>query len=285
MGHGGSWTSHSALGMFADATEQLLYLHQALPEIPTESSAEIAKRVLVFLATVPLASRTVIVHIYPLMMAGCEVTSDEDRQWVKDRWSALSQRMRIGPIDKCLEVTREVWRRRDNYENSPMRRRNLVSTSLGDGRPRSYQEHADGVDERFPLPAGRRRMTVNDIGRPDLSVPSHNPRPRQRASINGRMDPAYGVKGKLHWIGVMMDWGWEGEFLKLSLSWKRQLIVLQYFSVSGRGEEGGGVSYDKQSLGNRGMSFIITTCTIFFSRKLQRVETPFLTCSFYMTSA
>jgi len=191
--------------MRVDAIEQLLYLHQALPEIPTESSAEIAKRVLVFLATVPLASRTVIVHIYPLMMAGCEVTSDEDRQWVKDRWSALSQRMRIGPIDKCLEVTREVWRRRDNYETSPISRRTLVSTSLGDGRSHSYQDHADGVDERFPLPAGRRRMTVDDIGRSPMH--SH----RQRASINGRMNPAYGVKGKLHWIGVMMDWGWEGE--------------------------------------------------------------------------
>ena len=197
----------------------LLYLHQALPEIPGPSSAEIAKKVLVYLATVPLASRTVIVHIYPLMMAGCEVTADEDRQWVKDRWSALSQRMRIGPIDKCLEVTREVWRRRDDYEKSTLRTRGLVSTAdlrssgamrpSGDRRSESYEGSSERGDGTFGWLKGRRRMTSVDLGQGDPSMMSH----RSRLAPNGGMDPLYTVKGRLHWVGVMLDWGWEGKFL------------------------------------------------------------------------
>jgi len=27
----------------------------------------------------------------------------------------------------------------------------------------------------------------------------------------GKMDPAYTVRGHLHWVGVMWDWGWEGK--------------------------------------------------------------------------
>ena len=43
----------------------LLYLHQAIPEIPSPTSAQLAKKVLIYLATVPLSSRLVIVQILP----------------------------------------------------------------------------------------------------------------------------------------------------------------------------------------------------------------------------
>ncbi|KAI6873380.1 hypothetical protein KC334_g18622, partial [Hortaea werneckii] len=59
----------------------LLHLHSAVPELPSPSSTELAQRVLTYLATVPLVSRTVIVQIYPLMVAGSEATTAEDRQW------------------------------------------------------------------------------------------------------------------------------------------------------------------------------------------------------------
>ncbi|KAJ9644782.1 hypothetical protein H2199_003747 [Coniosporium tulheliwenetii] len=43
----------------------LLYLHQAVPEIPSLSSANLAKKVLVLLATVPMRSRAVVVQTFP----------------------------------------------------------------------------------------------------------------------------------------------------------------------------------------------------------------------------
>lgn len=197
---------------------QLLYLHQALPEIPGDSSAELAKKVLVLLATVPLASRAVIVHIYPLMMAGCESTDPEERQWVLDRWAALSQRMRIGPIEKCLDVTKEVWRRRDEHENQPeLQGRPLVSTadilSSESGRPRNGsrslsfdRQSGDGITTGWDRGRRPSRMNSDDLGHKERSLPYRRP----RASSNGGMDPKYTVRGELHWIGVMADWGWEG---------------------------------------------------------------------------
>lgn len=185
----------------------LLYLHQALPEIPAISSAEMAKKVLVFLATVPLASRCVIVHIYPLMMAGCEAVGDEDRQWVRDRWTAMSQRMRIGLLEKCLEVTEEVWRRRDDYESQPLRRRAQMSvTNIQTRRASRPSLSNSGGSFQSSAQGGRRRMTQEDAGQGEgmSSIGS-------RDDMSGVMDPMLTVRGGLHWVGVMQDWGWEGE--------------------------------------------------------------------------
>lgn len=94
----------------------LLYLHQAVPEIPSDPASILADRVLRYLATVPLSSRAIIVQIYPLLAASCEAISEEDRDWVRNRWSAMSARMSIGNVDKCFEVIKEVWDRRDQFE-------------------------------------------------------------------------------------------------------------------------------------------------------------------------
>lgn len=50
----------------------LLYLHQAVPEVPSLTSAQLAEKVLVYLATVPLSSRLIIVQIYPLLSSRLE---------------------------------------------------------------------------------------------------------------------------------------------------------------------------------------------------------------------
>ena len=91
----------------------LLYLHQAFPELPSKSSTQLARKALVCLAVIPISSRTIIVHIFPLMAAGCEVKSKDDRDWVDERWQSMSQRLQIGNVDRCREVNREVWSRRD----------------------------------------------------------------------------------------------------------------------------------------------------------------------------
>ena len=94
----------------------LLHLHQAVPEIPSVPAAVLADRILKFLATVPLSSRAIIVQIFPLLAASCEAVTQEDRNWVKNRWAAMSARMSIGNVDVCFEVVKEVWERRDVFE-------------------------------------------------------------------------------------------------------------------------------------------------------------------------
>jgi hypothetical protein len=217
----------------------LLYLHQALPEIPERlTPVEMAKKVLVFLATVPLASRCVIIHVYPLFMAGCEADVEEDRQWIKSRWAAMSQRMRIGIIDKCADVMEEVWRRRDEYKNKVLPvKRNLVSTAdlqssamnrPGSARRGSSLNSIAAASEGTMAWADKlRRMTVNDTVQMDAASRSCR---GSRDAVNGATGTLLTVRGRLHWIGVMKDWGWEGEFLFFC----RQIVACadHYYSSS-----------------------------------------------------
>lgn len=175
----------------------LLYLHQAVPELaassptPTSPSRELARRALANLAAVPLSSKSVILHIYPLLAAGCEATGVH-RVWVSRRWQAMSRRMGIGNVDRCLEVVEEVWRRRDVAE--VVRRVGRGGAGVGgDGRV---------VD----VDSGVREGTL-----------------RQGASFGGVVDEEvvgdagwqteYTVRDPLHWVGVMKDWSWEGMYL------------------------------------------------------------------------
>lgn len=100
----------------------LLYLHQAVPEIPSDPAFSLAKKVLVTLASVPLSSRTTIVHIFPLFAASCEVTDLEDRNWVMHRWGAMINRLKIGNVNSCWNVVQEVWSRRDTFESEKANR-------------------------------------------------------------------------------------------------------------------------------------------------------------------
>jgi hypothetical protein len=91
----------------------LALLYQAVPELPNLTSyGELAQKILVYLATIPLSSPTVIVHILPLMVAGNDAVLQEDREFVRDRWKAMSQRLVTGIIERALEITEEVWKRR-----------------------------------------------------------------------------------------------------------------------------------------------------------------------------
>jgi len=194
----------------------LLHLHQSVPEIPSMSCAELAERVLQYLATVPLASRTIIVQIYPLMVAGCEAATAEDRQWVRDRWAAMNLRMRIGVIDKSATVTEEVWRRRDVYEAQPSTKRKLVATSeLHPERQRGVplSRTDGGFQDADP---GRTGMVFSYVEADVETKPDPEgrwpPKPVLKNRMIGPMDAAYTVRGHLHWVGVMWDWGWEGKF-------------------------------------------------------------------------
>lgn len=199
----------------------LLHLHSSVPELPSLSSPELAQRVLQYLATVPLASRTVIVQIYPLMVAGCEATEAEDRHWVRGRWAAMNSRMRIGIIDKSATVTEEVWRRRDAYEAQPSSNRKLVATAdLHPARQRGQPLVRTSTGRLRLGDPGRTGMVFSFVEADDEgngSGEETNQKKRARERRNGRdprmgvMDVAYTVRGHLHWVGVMWDWGWESK--------------------------------------------------------------------------
>ena len=128
----------------------LLYLHQAVPEIPSDSSYSLAKKVLVTLASVPLSSRTTIVQIFPLFAASCEIPGDhpEDRSWVVQRWAAMIARLKIGNVVSCWNVIQEVWNRRgrvrrgeDEQDAQTARRSWSVQQQLYSACARSCARH------------------------------------------------------------------------------------------------------------------------------------------------
>lgn len=197
----------------------LLYLHQAVPEIPSLSSIALAKRVLCELATVKPGSRSTIIHIYPLMAAGCEVTEQSDRDWVLDRWEFLLSRMRLGILDKCLEVTKEVWTRRDAYAAEQLLSQHPCTSDYSSmSQKRPYDDFSsDFVDGVFNgLDSGPKRRALNTLTL--YSIPSTNgpigqpssPTVRHYSSGDSELlAHDFTVKGRLHWLGVMRDWNWE----------------------------------------------------------------------------
>lgn len=220
----------------------LLHLHQATPELATESSHAQAKSILTVLAGTPLSSRTLIVQIFPLLVGSCEMVALEDRQWVCRRWEAMLRRLAIVNVSSCWELVREVWRRRDSYAQERARRmaarnlgRNLSSGPFIPPRLKRKTPTADTItedvfnsfdqgNEVLPVNANRppkRRLTFDTsmslsagLASGAHMIPLH----RRHTDISiSSVEPEYTVRGYLHWLGVMADWGWEGESLALPL--------------------------------------------------------------------
>lgn len=91
----------------------LLYLHQSVPELSSLPAKTLSRKVLALLAATPPTSGSVIIQCFPLLTAGCESVSQEDRNWVMERWRLMSERFRIDKIETYRKITCEVWRRRD----------------------------------------------------------------------------------------------------------------------------------------------------------------------------
>lgn len=215
----------------------LLLIRQAVPELPwTHSTWELAQKALVFLATVPLTSRTTIVQIFPLMMAGCEAFDVDDREWVRERWELMSKRMVTGIVHRCKDITIEAWRRRDEYEAqhgvdasghhkssqqtspSPTYAAGTDGPTGNDGCTPSQDGGAEAKD-RF----GTEKTSRSDF--PDSAAFKKGVDPITRA---GRIE--YTVRGSLHWLAVMKDWGWEGEYQSCDINLHIRLQELtKYF--------------------------------------------------------
>ena len=198
----------------------LLYLHQAVPEIPSQTSSALAKKVLCELATVEPRSRSIIVHIYPLMAAGCEATDEEDREWVKERWGMMIKRMKLGILERCLEVTKEVWARRDAYTAERSHADNLRNDSFcpSPHNKRDFESYFEDVEPAGDFcwldPGGKRRVVDVSTGR-SVPLPSPSGESSRRSPILNAntelLDHDFTVKGRAHWLGVMKEWNWEGK--------------------------------------------------------------------------
>ena len=227
----------------------LLFLYQAVPEIHSEPTLILAKRILLFLARVPLSSRATIVQIFPLLAASCEVVDPDDRTLVRKRWNAMIGRLQIRNVHKCLEVVEKVWRRRDEFENEkaelawrrqtfrdPSSTTSSASSMIGPGKRKATAMNVldnqalfhsySGTENLHGSSGGpnlKRRLTTDYLGRPTpLSTMSMEARlPPQTTSTRRpsdlpmqAIDHEYTVRGRLHWLGVMKDNNWEGTFVR-----------------------------------------------------------------------
>lgn len=185
-----SEVQHSIQTAHAYRWATLLYLHQAVPEMPSEPTSELAKRVLILLATVPPSSRTIVIQKFPLLAAGSEAEQEEDREWVLSRWMSIQSRLMLGSVDKCMEVIQEVWARRDAFQ----------AAVQGQKHKRS---HSGSIYDP-PEPWKKDRV---------VSTAASRQSPRRGSAITGLENIEYEktVRGRLHWINVMEQWGWEGK--------------------------------------------------------------------------
>lgn len=179
----------------------LLLLYQAVPMIATETLGDLAERILYDLVIVPTSSRLVIVHIFPLMVAGCEMVTEDNRLLVEERWQSMTKRMTIGNLDRCLDVIHEVWRRRDDHARRRCEADDLTMVS-------------DEDIEIIPGLGKRRRTFSSPKSRQGIVRPDQLR--RTSADHVADIDPETSIRGKCHWLTVMADWNWAS---KSSLCW------------------------------------------------------------------
>lgn len=158
----------------------ILYLHQAVPEIPSLLSHQLAEKIFILMALIPTTSHLYVVHIFPLLLSSCEAEPGEEREWCEARWLLLSQKMWIGNIDRAYEVVKEVWRRKDEHR----RKRNA------------------NPDEKFGEEDERLRNISSQISGL-MAVVNSEQNSAQFDDITG------GIASRLHWSAVMKEWGWE----------------------------------------------------------------------------
>ncbi|KAF2821849.1 hypothetical protein CC86DRAFT_470491 [Ophiobolus disseminans] len=198
----------------------LLMLYQAVPELPNLTSyGELAQRVLVYLATIPPTSTTIIVHIFPLIVAGCDTVEEEDRQFVRERWSSMSQRMVTGIVDRCMKITEELWKRREDYLFS----RGLLFTSNGMRINNTVSNESAALSKdiasfiNFGTSPGANTTSssgsavqVNErVGRKGNDFPISAAFKKGVDMLTRTGCTEYTVRGRLHWLGVMNDWNWQ----------------------------------------------------------------------------
>ena len=223
----GLWTAEAYRG----AT--LLYLLQAVPEISyelvTETINTLAKEVLTRLANVPVTSGMVIIHIFPLLAAGCEASDPESRTFVLERWQAMIRRMKIQNLDRCLDVVREVWDRRDNSLLETQRRKaRLAAPSfyMADCPTTVLKRKYSSTDEMVvDPPNSSKRRATSSVVHSDSSTPKPRILKRESSTSCNGLDYELTVRGRHHWAGVMKDFRWEGKLTSPPLTHRWSKLI------------------------------------------------------------
>ena len=180
----------------------ILYLYQAVPVICTHAPAELAEWTLSHLAAVPTTSSATIIHIFPLLAAGCEAVSTEDREFVKERWEAMMARMCIGNLDRCWDVVKEVWERRDDW----------IAVRHRSASPSSPCSNLTNVDNMSICNSVQSKPVKSSILRSNILINEDGMRrDRDITTPNVVIEPEMSVKGPLHWVAVMEDKKWESK--------------------------------------------------------------------------
>lgn len=146
----------------------------------------------------------------------------DDRKWVQDRWGQMGQRMKLGLIEKCQEVTKEVWNRRDAHADEKQAQRGTRNNSLSSVSStlkREFSAISEELDMEdpfaWPESTNKRRAVVGptsfDTPRPVTIKSERSEGRRQSDAGTELLEPEFTVRGRLHWLGVMKDWNWEGE--------------------------------------------------------------------------
>ncbi|KIW29040.1 hypothetical protein, variant [Cladophialophora immunda] len=195
----------------------LLLLRHAVPELPWALSFwELAEKVLIYLATTPVTSRAMIIQTFPLMAIGGEAFDEEDRNWICQRWDAMAKRVPLSRLDKCKQVTKEVWRRKDEFEAQrgacpscgAYRPRSTGISSPLDTLPVTDVSAASSKDSEV----GSRRCqcsAVKSITAPASNFPDSLAFRKGIDNITRAGNLHYTVRGELHWLKVMENWKWE----------------------------------------------------------------------------
>ncbi|KAL9051606.1 MAG: hypothetical protein Q9162_005912 [Coniocarpon cinnabarinum] len=206
--------AHAALTAEAYRHATLLHLHQSIPELMmsdtlSKYSDETGLRILNLIARIPPTSGTIIVHIYPLLVGGCEAQRTEDREWVRNRWRSMEGRMGIGNVEKAREVVEEVWARRDKMkERGGVLDETLIPQVNGDGLMDDLGADEDfSFDDLFGTSLGG-VGSVEDMGCFSFGSPTNAGLTEPTAPAID-MDQELTIRGRLHWARVMKDWGWE----------------------------------------------------------------------------
>ncbi|KAF3285401.1 hypothetical protein TWF970_010458 [Orbilia oligospora] len=203
----------------------LLYLHQAVPEIPSPSAHELAEKVMCTIASIPTTSRTCIVHAFPLLAAGCEAVGQEEREWVEKRWADLMQRLWIGNIDRAWDIVREIWTRRDSYVGEKQgvsmvtdmdyTIRSHISSNSSTPAPTGIEDPTMFLDfqklneDLNGSPSQTEMIWAGSVTGPDMRRSSPTPGTRVKGLEMDEWDYETSIRGRLSWVGLCAEWQWE----------------------------------------------------------------------------
>ncbi|ABN64754.2 predicted protein, partial [Scheffersomyces stipitis CBS 6054] len=164
----------------------IIYLHQAVPEIPCPSTHSLAEKIFILFASIPTNSDLHVIHIFPLLVASCEAEPGDEREWCETRWKLLSEKMWIGNIDRALQVVKEVWKRKDDYKKK-RRRGEFDEATMKGGANKEDEDSLRNISAQI----SGLMSVIND------------------SNGSSSEDIRGGIGSKLHWSTVMKEWGWE----------------------------------------------------------------------------